>query len=675
MTAQLDPPQQLNVNDKLVSWDGTTTLIMQADGNLVLYREDNGVALWASNTWGKPVTHAIMQADGNFVCYGDNGVAYWATGTWGNPGSFIILQTDGNLVVYKENGSILWASTTVLFPTARLDAEQQLNRNDKLDAANGLTSLIMQDDGNLVLYRNFDGKPLWASNTYGKPVTHAIMQSDGNFVCYDDKGVAYWSAGTSGNLGAFLVLQDDGNLVINPIGTTTAPLWASQTTQDWDAADPGPPAVVVELTPASIIDVTDPTKLASFVTGVQAAVAPGAAQLQSVGLALAGPSLATAGTVLRIGLWVLSPHFPFAAPDPDGAQKLPLLTPACATTGFGHVPLIGPPPQTSLLGAAFALAIDISALNTIANAELPRIQLAAAKAGVSLESLTVTSSPPSPPGAVGGNVVTVITGSAGFPTGGISATITETLGLQKDSATGMMVPLVTGAVSTSTNVANQLMLASASLLFNDFVGTALFIEALRITFGAPPSIGGAAGPVVAQVGALVNMIPGELPFEPASATDVLPDFPKLIFNWTTFAATATSVIGRATVAVAGRPLGSGSVTLTGPTAMVGSQTDMAGGTAAEYAVTWSEIAPTSFNWQVEGPTGNASGPITAQVFPFQQSFTADFRLPDPIQPGRYHFGLKIAATEVDIKNQNQSLTAAAGLGFNVEVTKNPITSP
>src|SRR5215472_10262934 len=113
VTNQLLPGQQLNTNDRLMPPMGRTFLIMQSDGNLVLYRVDNGTALWASNTWGQPVTHAIMQADGNFVCYDANGKAYWATGTNGNPGASLLVQDDGNLVVYGPSQIPLWASNTV----------------------------------------------------------------------------------------------------------------------------------------------------------------------------------------------------------------------------------------------------------------------------------------------------------------------------------------------------------------------------------------------------------------------------------------------------------------------------------------------------------------------------------------------------------------------------------
>jgi hypothetical protein len=113
MPAQLNANQQLNTNDHLDPANERTKLIMQSDGNLVLYRQDNGKALWASNTWDRPVTHAIMQTDGNFVCYDANGRPYWATGTNGHPGAYVLLQDDGNLVVYNSGNAPLWASNTV----------------------------------------------------------------------------------------------------------------------------------------------------------------------------------------------------------------------------------------------------------------------------------------------------------------------------------------------------------------------------------------------------------------------------------------------------------------------------------------------------------------------------------------------------------------------------------
>ncbi|ARX81947.1 hypothetical protein SMD44_01345 [Streptomyces alboflavus] len=86
---------------------------MQGDGNLVLHRTDDGVPLWASDTWQQPVIRAVMQHDGNFVLYSEENKPYWATDTDGNPGSFLVAQDDGNLVLYAESGAPLWASDTV----------------------------------------------------------------------------------------------------------------------------------------------------------------------------------------------------------------------------------------------------------------------------------------------------------------------------------------------------------------------------------------------------------------------------------------------------------------------------------------------------------------------------------------------------------------------------------
>jgi len=79
---------------------GTVTLVMQSDGNLVLYRDghvgDPNWALWASGTMGHNT--AVMQGDGNFVIYPSNGVghaglALWATHTSGN--NVLEVQNDG----------------------------------------------------------------------------------------------------------------------------------------------------------------------------------------------------------------------------------------------------------------------------------------------------------------------------------------------------------------------------------------------------------------------------------------------------------------------------------------------------------------------------------------------------------------------------------------------------
>lgn len=108
-----------------------------------------------------------------------------------------------------------------------LRPNQQLGINDTLNSPNGQYQLILQPDGNVVLYRMSDKYPLWATGPKGKDAKRAIMQPDGNFVLYDSNNNALWASGTSGQNDSFLSMQDDGNLVIyNKPGT---PVWASKT--------------------------------------------------------------------------------------------------------------------------------------------------------------------------------------------------------------------------------------------------------------------------------------------------------------------------------------------------------------------------------------------------------------------------------------------------------------
>lgn len=107
MADRLLPGQRLNKGESLISSNGQYTLILQYDGNLVLY--GRGRALWASNTNGRAVDYAIMQSDGNFVIYGYP-AAVWASGTVGWSNAYLIVQNDGNVVIYGQKPA--WATGT-----------------------------------------------------------------------------------------------------------------------------------------------------------------------------------------------------------------------------------------------------------------------------------------------------------------------------------------------------------------------------------------------------------------------------------------------------------------------------------------------------------------------------------------------------------------------------------
>ncbi|SHI08773.1 D-mannose binding lectin [Sporanaerobacter acetigenes DSM 13106] len=100
---------------------------------------------------------------------------------------------------------------------------------NQLISSDGRFTFVLQNDGNLVLYRTGFISPsgaLWASGTNGKPVQMAVMQNDGNFVIYDRNHSPLWASNTSGRPRSYLVLQNDGNVVIYQ---PNVPIWATNT--------------------------------------------------------------------------------------------------------------------------------------------------------------------------------------------------------------------------------------------------------------------------------------------------------------------------------------------------------------------------------------------------------------------------------------------------------------
>ena len=113
MTDRLNPNNDLAMIGSITSQNGRSTLVMQGDGNLVLYRT-GGKVRWATSTDGQTITQAIMQGDGNFVMYGPGGVYLWDTATDGHPGAYLVVQDDGNVVIYDPANNPLWATNTMI---------------------------------------------------------------------------------------------------------------------------------------------------------------------------------------------------------------------------------------------------------------------------------------------------------------------------------------------------------------------------------------------------------------------------------------------------------------------------------------------------------------------------------------------------------------------------------
>jgi hypothetical protein len=127
-------------------------------------------------------------------------------------------------ILMAAGAAISFGASAAIYSTT-LSANQGLRGGDELVSANGRFSLTLQSgDGNLVVYRKSDMKPMWASYKMGG--TLAVVQGDGNFVVYNENAgplVAIWSSQTAkptaGNV--VLKLEDNGGLTLTYNGSKT----------------------------------------------------------------------------------------------------------------------------------------------------------------------------------------------------------------------------------------------------------------------------------------------------------------------------------------------------------------------------------------------------------------------------------------------------------------------
>jgi hypothetical protein len=94
-----------------------------------------------------------------------------------------------------------------------LSSDSSLFKGDYLLSSDGQSSLIFQEDGNVVYYSSL--RKIWETNTMGSFAKRLTMQPDGNLVLYDNDDRPLWySSSFNPNNSSKLVLQSDGNMVI-----------------------------------------------------------------------------------------------------------------------------------------------------------------------------------------------------------------------------------------------------------------------------------------------------------------------------------------------------------------------------------------------------------------------------------------------------------------------------
>ncbi|OQV26248.1 Macrophage colony-stimulating factor 1 receptor 2 [Hypsibius exemplaris] len=177
LQAVLESGDSLFVGDTVWSPGRVTRLTMQADGNLVLYRECDGKSIWASDTNynSEPPQIVTMQENGNLAIYNPNQYLLWSTGTT-TPrfaGARLRVQDSGSLCIENRQGVCLWNSGgfALCHPAPSPHFEEAiviLNSGEKLIQGKTVYSkhrpcnLTIQSNGNMMLYRACDGAAVFS---------------------------------------------------------------------------------------------------------------------------------------------------------------------------------------------------------------------------------------------------------------------------------------------------------------------------------------------------------------------------------------------------------------------------------------------------------------------------------------------------------------------------------
>lgn len=137
----LSNKEYLRTNEFLCSRNGFFFAVLKPDGNLAVFRgsgpKDSQGYLWGSGKTSAGPHFAYMQTDGNFVIYDGSGpddrkAALWATDTDRGQGNYVIvLQDDGNLCLYRASqsdpkrplGAAIWDSA-VTDPVVRVNVRR-----------------------------------------------------------------------------------------------------------------------------------------------------------------------------------------------------------------------------------------------------------------------------------------------------------------------------------------------------------------------------------------------------------------------------------------------------------------------------------------------------------------------------------------------------------------------
>jgi hypothetical protein len=106
MSDTLAVNQSLSSDERITSANGRFTFGVLSDGNVAVGAEHGSV--WDLDIHDAPGARLDMQADGNLVLYKTDGGVAWASNTSGQ-NAYVKIQDDRNVVLYNGDGAVLWS--------------------------------------------------------------------------------------------------------------------------------------------------------------------------------------------------------------------------------------------------------------------------------------------------------------------------------------------------------------------------------------------------------------------------------------------------------------------------------------------------------------------------------------------------------------------------------------
>lgn len=216
---QLLEGSSLVPGSSLVSPSGSTRLAMQSDGNLVLSR--SGAVRWASSTY-EPGSRTHLHPSGELRVVAPGGAVRWRSGSVGHGVERLVVTDDGVASVLSGSWAAtrrltsitpIWRSTTGPLHIHRIGHGHSLSAGQALRSRNGRHRLVMQTDGNLVLYN--DGRPSWQSGSRDPSGrARALFSGDGNLAVIGGDGRVRYNATVEGRGGQQLAVRDTGPAVV-----------------------------------------------------------------------------------------------------------------------------------------------------------------------------------------------------------------------------------------------------------------------------------------------------------------------------------------------------------------------------------------------------------------------------------------------------------------------------